>query len=360
LYVLGRMEIAFAPQALLEQFGSDVTAQGETSETVRGIAALERAQPGDLSFLGNKKYAGLVAQTQASVVLVPEDFPGEPPQNQLWLRCKSPSLALAKLCAHIEAQMFPPQPAEIHPSAVVDASAEIGEGVRIGPCAVIEAGVKIGARTVVGAQAFIGRQAVVGEDCYFHPRVTVAGHCQVGNRVRLQSGCIIGGEGFGYETVDGVHQRIPQVGIVILEDDVEVGANSTIDRARFEATRIGAGTKIDNLVMIAHNVETGKGCIMVSQSGISGSTRLGNYVVVGGQVGLVGHIKVGDKVMIGAQSGVNHDIPEEGYVRGSPARPYMQQQRIEVCIKKLPELFKRFARVEELAEQLHNPDKTAP
>jgi len=342
------MEIAYSAQDILSTLGQDASPAGATNETITGIAALEHAGPGQLSFLGNKKYRNLVASCEASIILLPKDFEGEPKDNQLWLRVDNPSLALAKLCEEIEKLQFPPKDAVVHQNAVVHYSAKIGEGVFIGPFVVIEEGAQIGAGTVIQAHSFVGRYARIGTDCFFQPRVTFAGHCVAGDRVRLQSGCVIGSDGFGYETVDGKHQRVPQVGSVVLSDDVEVGANTTIDRARFDKTYIGPGTKIDNQVMLAHNVQTGQGCIIVAQAGVSGSTTLGNYVILAGQVGVVGHCKIGDGTQVGAQSGINHDIEPKSYVRGSPARPYMQQQRIEVCAKNLPALFKRVAKVEDL------------
>lgn len=344
------MEFRFTSDEVLKLAGPGKSA-GQTREEISGIASLEEAGPGDLSFLGNKKYQAQVGQTKASIVLLPEDFPGAPPDGQLWLRVAKPSLALLQVCEEIERRLFPRPAPGIHPSAVVHETARLGEDVHIGPCVVVEKDAVIGDRTVILAHGYIGPHARVGTDCFFQPRATLAAYCEAGNRVRLQSGCVIGGDGFGYETIDGVHRRSPQVGRVVLADDVEIGANTTIDRARFDSTRVGEGTKVDNLVMLAHNVETGRGCLLVSQTGVSGSTKLGDYVVLGGQVGLVGHITVGSKSMVGAQSGLNHDLPAESYVRGSPARPYMTQQRLEICIKKLPDLFKRVAKVEELLEQ---------
>jgi UDP-3-O-[3-hydroxymyristoyl] glucosamine N-acyltransferase len=315
--------------------------RGATTERVRGLAALTTAEAGDLSFLGNPKYRGEVAQTRASFVLLPPGFEAEPQANQLFLLVENPSVALAKICARIEQQLWPKPTPGIHATAHIAAGAQVAASATIGPLCVVEAGAQIGERTHVQAQAFIGRGAVIGDDCWLMPGVVVAAECVVKNRVRLQPGVVIGSDGFGYEFVDGRHAKVPQVGAVVIEDDVEIGANSTLDRARFSRTVVGAGTKIDNLVQIAHNVVIGRHCMICAQAGVSGSTVIEDYVVVGGQAGLAGHLTVGRGSKIDGQTGVNADLAPGSFVKGSPCLPYQLEQRVNVLRRKLPELFKR-------------------
>jgi UDP-3-O-[3-hydroxymyristoyl] glucosamine N-acyltransferase len=323
--------------------------EGSTSEMVRGIAALPQAGPGDLSFLGSSRYRPAVATTRATCVLVPEDFQGTPRENQVFLRVANPSHALSLLCRRLEVRLWPRPPAGIHPSAHIDASARVAASASIGPLCVVEAGAVIGERAWLEAGVFIGRGVTIGEDCRFHPGGKVLAECVIGNRVLIHAGVVIGCDGFGFETVGGVHEKIPQVGTVIIHDDVEIGANSTVDRARFSATVIGRGTKIDNLVHVGHNVVIGRGCILCAQVGIAGTTTIEDYVVMGGQAGLGGHLTVGRGSMIGGGSGVTSDLEPGSKVKGTPPLPLMTEQRINALRKRLPELFRRVAALEEKA-----------
>lgn len=342
------MQLAFTPAEIVALV-QPVESRGATRETVRGIASLSLAEAGDLSFLGNAKYRAEVAATRASVVLLPPDYPGQPAPNQLFLLVANPSVGLAQLCARVERSLWPQPAPGIHPSAVVDPAAVVAPSATIGPLCVVEAGALIGPRTYLQGQVWVGRAAHVGEDCWLMPGARVTAECVIKNRVRLQSGVVIGSDGFGYEFVAGRHEKIPQVGNVVLHDDVEVGAGSTIDRARFSSTVVGEGTKIDNLVQIAHNVIIGKHCIVCAQTGISGSTTLEDYVVLGGQVGIVGHITVGKGARVGAKSGINESLPAGAYVRGNPARPFMLEQRLTILRQRLPELFQRVRALETVA-----------
>jgi UDP-3-O-[3-hydroxymyristoyl] glucosamine N-acyltransferase len=325
--------------------------RGTTTETIRGLASLGTAHAGDLSFLGNPKYKPEVAATAASVVLLPADFVGEPKPGQVFLLVDKPSVALARLCARIERLLWPVPAPGVHPSAIIAPGARIAATATVGPLCVIESGARIGERTHVQAQAFVGRNAQLGEDCWLMPGVMIAAECVVKNRVRLHAGVVVGSDGFGYEFVAGRHEKVPQVGRVVIEDDVEIGANSTLDRARFSQTVIGAGTKIDNLVQIAHNVVVGRHCLICAQAGISGSTTVEDYVVVGGQAGLAGHLTVGKGSKIDGQTGVNSDLAPGSFVKGSPCLPYTLEQRVNVLRKRLPELFKRVDELEALAEK---------
>ena len=321
--------------------------RGATTVPFRGIASLTAAGPGDLSFLGNPKYKGEVATSRASIILLPPDFVAEPQANQWLLFVENPSVALARICARIEQQLWPKPAPGIHATAHVAAGAKVAPSATIGPLCVIEAGATVGERTHLQAQAFVGRDAIIGDDCWLMPGVILAAECVLKNRVRLQPGVVIGSDGFGYEFVGGRHSKVPQVGQVVIDDDVEIGANSTLDRARFSRTSVGEGTKIDNLVQIAHNVVIGRHCMICAQVGISGSTTLEDYVVIGGQAGLVGHITVGRGSKIDGQSAVNADLEPGSFVKGSPCLPYQLEQRVNVLRRKLPDLFKRVGAIEE-------------
>jgi UDP-3-O-[3-hydroxymyristoyl] glucosamine N-acyltransferase len=323
--------------------------RGATTELIRGIAALEDAETGDLSFLSNSKYRAAVASTRASIVLLPADYSGEPRAGQLFLIVENPSLALARLCIRLEQALWPRPPPGIHPTASVAPDAAVAASATVGPLCVVESGAVVGARTHLQAQVFVGRRAVVGDDGWLMPGSIVAAECVLGNRVRLQPGAVVGSDGFGFEFAGGRHERIPQVGTVIVDDDVEIGANSTLDRARFSHTRVGEGTKIDNLVQVAHNVVIGRHCLICAQAGIAGSTILGDYVVLAGQVGVVGHLKLGKGAKIGAQSGVARDVPAGAAFSGTPALPHVLEQRLFLLRQRMPELFKRVEALEKLA-----------
>jgi UDP-3-O-[3-hydroxymyristoyl] glucosamine N-acyltransferase len=247
-------------------------------------------------------------------------------------------------------ELFPKRAPGVHPSAVIDPSAQIGEGASIGAHCVVEKNARVGAGTVLYPNCFIGANAVVGKDCLFYPGVVLRENCEAGDRVIIHPNSVIGADGFGYIQQEGRHEKIPQLGRVVLENDVEIGALTAIDRATLAETRIGAGTKIDNQVQIAHNVRTGKGCIIVAQAGIAGSSTLGDGVVIAGQVGVVDHVKIGSYSVITAGSGVMSDLPEKSVVFGVPARPHMQALKIQVLISKLPEMYAFFKKMSKQSE----------
>ena len=310
---------------------------------IRGVASVEDAGPDEVTFLGNPKYASSLQVSKAGAVFVSLDFNQQVPP--VLIRVENPSVAFAKAV-----ERFAPKPASfapgIHPTAVIAKGVELGEGVSIQPHAVLEPGAKVGAHSVIGAHVYLGHGAIVGSDCLIRSGVTIAERCIVGDRVILHSGCVVGSDGFGFETVSGKHLKIPQVGIVQIDEDVEIGANTTIDRARFGRTWIGAGTKIDNLVQIAHNVVIGKNCLIVSHVGISGSTRIGDGVTLAGQVGVVGHIQIGNGVVIGAQSGVNKSISKPGLYMGTPAIPAAEYREQVAYIHRLGRLSDRVQKLE--------------
>lgn len=340
------MDIALAPDVIVAAVQPSQV-RGETKETVRGIAALEVAVAGDLSFLSNKRYRAAVASTQASVVLVPPGFAGEPAAGQLFLTVDNPSLALGRICSRIEQSLWPKPAPGVHRLAAVDPAAQVDPAATVGPFCVVEAGAVVGPGTHLQAQVFVGRNARIGANCWLMPGTLVATECVLGDRVRLQPGVVIGSDGFGYEVVQGRHEKLPQIGNVVVGDDVEIGSNSAVDRARFASTRIGEGTKIDNLVQIGHNVVIGKHCILCGQVGVSGSTVLEDYVVLGGQVGVAGHLKLMRGTQVGAQSGISRDSEPGAVLFGTPAIKYTDEQRFHILRQRLPELFKRVDALEQ-------------
>ena len=319
---------------------------GSTEAVITGIAPLETAGRGDLSFLANPKYRDEVPRSHASVLLLPADYPGAPPSGQLWLLLDNPSVGLTRLCRHLEQLLWPRPEPGIHPSAVVANDAMIATTAHVGPLCVVEAGAQIGEGTVLHSGVFVGARATIGRDCWLGVHTVVAQECVLGNRVRLQPGAVIGSDGYGYDTVKGRHEKIPQIGNVVLGDDVEIGANTAIDRARFSHTSIGEGTKIDNLVQIAHNCVIGRHCLIVSQVGIAGSTTLGDYVVMAGQAGAAGHLKIGSFAKIGGRASIVRDLAPKSYVTGAYALPYLLEQKFQVLRGRIPELFKRVDRLE--------------
>ena len=318
--------------------------EGACAGPITGVAALAEATSADLSFLGNAKYADAVAASRAGAILVPVAFPGKPAAGQAFLRVANPSYALALFCGVLEARLWPRPPAGIHATAVVAASAKVDPSAHVGPLCVIGEGAVVAAGVVLEARCHVGPRASVGADCWLKPGVVVGDYCVLGARCRIQSGAVIGSDGFGYEPVNGEIRRIPQIGNVVLEDDVEVGANSTLDRARFSQTVVGRGTKIDNLVQIAHNVRIGRQCLITAQVGIAGSTTLGDHCVLGGQSGVAGHLTLGDRVKLGAQMGLFEDVPADGFMNGTPAVPFGLERRLVVLSRRLPDLFKRLIR----------------
>ncbi|PIQ82404.1 MAG: UDP-3-O-(3-hydroxymyristoyl)glucosamine N-acyltransferase [Candidatus Omnitrophica bacterium CG11_big_fil_rev_8_21_14_0_20_64_10] len=325
---------------------------GDGTTRITGICGIKEARPGDITFVANSKYLYLIEQTRASAVIAsPEAVVSGKPVVQT----DNPSLAFAKL-----AGLFVPVIRQDFTG--VSRKAHIGKGVRlgrdaaVGPFAVIGDGAVIGDRTVIHGGATVGPESRIGNDCLIYPGVVVREKITLGHRVTVHAGTVIGSDGFGFATVQGVHHKIPQIGTVVVEDDVEIGANVTIDRARFGKTVIGKGTKIDNLVQIAHNVVTGVGCILVAQAGVSGSTVLGNHVVLAGQCGVVGHISVGDNVMAGAQSGISKSVPANSQIWGTPAKPLARAKRVNAALQGLPDLLKTVEgmrkRIEELERRL--------
>lgn len=309
---------------------------------LNGIASLERANHGDISFLGNPKYKNLVQSTKATVILLPEDYFGSPKDEQIYIRIKDPSKGLAALCSYLESRLSSAPEMAIHPTAWVDKTAKLAQGVTIGAFGFIGKNVQIDENVSVGTHCHVGDNCVIGRNCILYPGVKLLSRCELGKNTILNAGVVIGSEGYGFDQVNGAHHKIPHLGIVVVEDNVEIGANTCIDRARFEETRIGSGTKIDNLVQIGHNVRIGNGCLIVAQVGISGSTQFEDGVVVGGQAGFAGHLKIGKGAKIAGQAGITKNVEPGAFLKGNPALPFHLSQRISILQKKLPELFNRF------------------
>lgn len=316
---------------LARRLGAEL--RGDPEVEIRAVASLDRAGPGDLSFVSNPKYGKLLDTTEASAVIV---GPGAPRGDRNSLVSGNPYLCYARAVTllHPEERMS----AGISDRAHVHPEARVGEGAAVMAGATVEAGAVVGEGTVLHPGVYVGPGAEVGRDCVLHANAVVRERCVLGDRVILQPGVVVGSDGFGYAREGERYVKIPQVGIAVLEDDVEVGAGTTIDRAALGETRVGRGTKIDNLVMIAHNVQIGESCLLVSQVGISGSTRVGNGVVLAGQVGLVGHITIGDGATVGAQSGVSADVPPGVTISGSPAFDHREWLKAQAVFRRLPEL----------------------
>lgn len=324
--------------------------RGNPDTEIAGVAGLRNARPGDLALAADPRYASLAGRTAASALLVAEAF--DPATTPLpLLIAAEPLEAFERIASHL---CPPPEPHEpgIHPTAAVAPDALIGPGVAIQAHCVVEAGASIGAGSVLRPLAFVGRHARIGENCVLHPHAAVLDRCIVGNRVILHSGVVIGADGYGYETRSGVHHKIPQHGIAEIGDDVEIGANSTVDRARYGRTVVGAGTKIDNLVMVAHNVVVGEHGLLVAQCGIAGSTVLGRNVTVAAQAGIAGHIEVGDRAVVAAKAGVMRNVPPDKVVLGSPAQEIEKERHCLVLHQKLPDLMARLRQLEGSVAQL--------
>ncbi|EHH69223.1 UDP-3-O-(3-hydroxymyristoyl)glucosamine N-acyltransferase [Gluconobacter morbifer] len=324
----------FGLDRLAEVSGSNLqpAREGEQGRLFRGVAPLHVAGPDEVSFLDNRRYLPLLAETKAGAVILSPAFADKLPPATAGLVCKTPYLAWARV-----ASLFHPASPSTgfrHPSAFVGKDAEIGDNVEIGPFAVIEDGVRIGAGSIIGAHATIGRSVEIGERCRIGSHTSVS-HARIGHRVILYAGARIGQDGFGFAVGPNGFETVPQLGLVVIEDDVEIGANSTIDRGSMRDTVIGAGTRIDNLVQIGHNARLGRCCIVVSQAGISGSTELGDFVTIAAQAGLIGHIKIGSKARIGAQCGVMSDVDAGADVIGSPAMPFREFFRNVATLRKL-------------------------
>lgn len=315
---------------------------GDRTRRITGARSLADAGPEDLSFLANARYQSQLATTRAGAVLVESGMAGE---SARWIRVRDPYYALARVLQAFFAEVPLPSPG-VSPLASIHATARLADDVRIGPFVTVGPDAAIGDRAVLFEGVSVGAGASIGPDSRLYPSVVVYHGCLIGARCIVHSGAVIGADGFGFATHEGVHHKIPQIGIVRIEDDVEIGAGTTIDRAALGETVVGRGTKIDNLVQVGHNVRIGRGCFIVAQVGIAGSTEIGDYCAIGGQAGLTGHIRLGARVMVAAQAAVMKDFDGPVTVAGSPARPLREHLRSEAMIRKLPELIDRVGALE--------------
>ena len=314
---------------------------GDGNAVLKNFAPAENAQADDLTFAENENYFARAEQSAATAIIADKRFSSS---KKILIQVPNARIAFAKVLS----LFFPEQKftAGIHPTAVVAESAKIDPSAHIGPHCVIGERVKIGARSVLQAGNFVGDDSQLGDDVNLFPGVTIYPRAQIGNRIRIHANSVIGSDGFGYVQDGGIHRKVPQIGNVIIGDDVEIGAGVTIDRGALGSTVIGKGTKIDNLVQIAHNVEIGEHCLLVAQAAIAGSSKLGNYVVLAGQVGISGHLKIGNQVTIAAQSGVMTDLPDGGKYWGTPVQLDKEMKRQVIAQRQLPELLKRVAELE--------------
>jgi UDP-3-O-[3-hydroxymyristoyl] glucosamine N-acyltransferase len=318
---------------------------GEAGSLFSGMAALDTAGPSDISFLGNEKYYPQFLTTRAGAVIVPEGFEFKTDGPAL-VAVANPSLAFSTVVRHFAAQARRFVPG-IHPSAYVSPSAKLDpENVSIRPGAIVMDDAVIGNGTEIAPNAVIHEGVTIGEDCRIGANVTIREHCVLGNRIFIQPGAVIGSDGYGYEFSEGRHLKIEQVGIVEIQDDVEIGANSTVDRARFGRTVIGEGTKIDNLVQIAHNVVIGKHCLIVAQSGLAGSSKLEDQVTIAAQAGVAGHVVIGAKAILSGRSGATTSLPGGIIYSGKPALPYKEDTKLQAHVRRLPKLLERVKKLE--------------
>lgn len=325
---------------------------GDGNVAVSGINGIKEAKEGDLSIILSAEQANLINSTQASCVIAPRDLSGQ--FSKTVIKVDDPTSILSKIVQFAMPDLIS-HPKGVHPTAVISKKASIGKDVSVGAYVVIEEGANIGDNTILYPFCYIGRNTKIGSDCLFYPNVIVRERITIENRVIIHASSVIGSDGFGYITQkDKTHVKVPQIGTVIIEDDVEIGSCTTIDRARFHKTVIGKGSKIDNLVQIAHNVIIGPNCLIAAQTGISGSSELGRNCVLGGQVGIADHLKMGDHVMIGAQSGVTKSFPSDTTLFWYPAKPVEKIRDIIASVGLLPKLFERVRSLEAKIKELES------
>lgn len=325
----------FSAKQIAEYIQGEVV--GDENAKVQTFAKIEEGMPGAISFLANPKYTHYIYETESSIVLVNKDFQPEKPVNATLIKVNNAYESIARLLTLYEQSK--PRKTGIDPKASIAPTARIGENVYIAPFAVIGEGVVVGNNTQIHANSVIQDGAKIGDDCIIYPNVTIYHGCRLGNRVTLHAGSVIGADGFGFAPAADGYEKIPQIGIVIIEDDVEIGANTCIDRATMGATVIRKGVKLDNLIQVAHNVEIGANTVMASQCGIAGSTKVGEWCMFGGQVGLAGHITVGDRTNVGAQAGIAGSVKGGQTIIGSPAIDARIFARSSAVFKKLPEMY---------------------
>ncbi|MFA5093152.1 MAG: UDP-3-O-(3-hydroxymyristoyl)glucosamine N-acyltransferase [Candidatus Omnitrophota bacterium] len=337
-------------QKTLKEIAKLVAGQvvGNGDTLITGVSGIKEAVEGEITFLANPKYSPLLDKTRASAVVTSVEAQQT---TKPIILTENPSLAFAKIIT-----MFMPDevghPKGIDQTVVLGKNVVLGKDVAIGPYTVVADNAVIGDQTIIYAGCYIGNHTKIGAQALIYPHVSIRERVSIGNRVIIHSGVVIGSDGFGFATIKNIHHKIPQVGTVEIGDDVEIGANVTIDRARFDKTVIGSGTKIDNLVQIGHNVVIGENTLIVAQAGVAGSTMVGKNVILGGQVGIAGHLNIGDNAIVTAQSGVAKSVPADTMVSGYPARPFMTTQRANASLQNLPKLFDQIKELKKKIEEL--------
>jgi UDP-3-O-[3-hydroxymyristoyl] glucosamine N-acyltransferase len=316
---------------------------------ISGASKIEDARPGEITFLANPKYRHFLNQTRASAVIVDQRIQEDLPVTVIRVDDAYYRFLQIFLLFNPPGKIQEPG---IHASAVIESSSKLGKNISIGAQVAVGRNCTIGDNTVILPGCILMDNVEIGANCLLYPLVSIRENCRIGNKVIIHNGAVIGSDGFGFAPHQGIYHKIPQIGKVVIEDEVEIGANCTIDRATMGETVIHTGTKLDNLIQIAHNVEVGEWTVIAAQSGISGSTKIGHHVMMGGQVGVIGHITIGDYAQIGAQAGVSKSLQEKEVVFGSPARPMMKAKRIEAVIHQLPDLLKRIKQLENELEEL--------
>ncbi len=316
---------------------------GDGNVLIKGLSGIKEAKPGEITFIADSRYADLLDETEASAVIVSSDVSRD--GEKTLIKCSDPRLAFINL-VNLWAAHEIPHPTGIHPASVIGENVKLGNNVAIHAYVVIEDDVVIGDNAILYPHTYIGRTSRIGNDTLIYHDVTIRERVAIGDRVIIHSGARIGSDGFGFTSNNGFHRKVPQIGGVVIEDDVEVGANVTIDRGTFGPTRIGRGTKIDNLVQIGHNVSIGENCIIVALVGIAGSAEIGNGVTLAGQAGVAGHLKIGDNCVVGGRAGVTKSLPPNSRVSGMPAVPHEKEQKMKASVRRLPDLRKRLRSLE--------------
>jgi UDP-3-O-[3-hydroxymyristoyl] glucosamine N-acyltransferase len=325
----------------LEELAKIVSGEllGDKDKTVSNAAGLNEARENDVSFLGNMKYLEAARSSKAGVIFVYKDTDDKKFEGKNIIKTANPQYAYGLILNIIDKERLSAIKPVISEKASVSSAALIAQDVYIGELAVISQGAKIGRGTKIFPNVYVGDNVKIGSDCLIYPNVVIRENCILGDRVILQPGVVIGGDGFGFANVDGKNQKIPQIGNVIIGSDVEIGANTTVDRATTDSTRIGDGTKIDNLVQIAHKVILGKNCIVVALAAIAGSAKVGDNTIVGAQTGISGHLQIGSNAMISSQSAISNSVKDGEKVGGNPMAPLQHSIRIRATLRKLPEMY---------------------
>ncbi|HTZ11389.1 MAG TPA: UDP-3-O-(3-hydroxymyristoyl)glucosamine N-acyltransferase [Candidatus Margulisiibacteriota bacterium] len=335
-------------QEIARAVGGEVVGDGDI--VITGVSGIKEAQEGDITFLANPKYYPLLDKTHASAVVTSLEVSGS---SKPLIRTDNPSLAFTKIISLVS-PVETRHPKGIHPTVILGKGVSLGKGVAIGPYTVLEDRVSVGENSIIYPGCFIGHSTKIGSGCLIYPNVSIREEISIGDRVIIHCGTVLGADGFGYISIKGKHHKVPQMGTVEIGNDVEIGANVTVDRARFEKTVIGSGTKIDNLVQIAHNVIIGEDSIIVAQAGISGSDIIGKGVTIAGQAGLSGHLSVGDGATVAAQAGVTKSVPPNTVVSGYPARKHETAIKVNACVQNLPRLYDNVADLKKKIEELEN------